>query len=102
VNFYSARCKSRPDPTRCRHLRLPKPWLSLFSLGPRMAPSNRSAYSRSFVIASASLAALYAVARVFQILPGKLPMVAVVALHVLPLLIFALIHGAVFYHLHAF
>ena len=42
---------------------------------------------------------LYAVARVFQILPGKLPMTAVVALHVLPLLLFALIHGAIVYRL---
>jgi uncharacterized membrane protein len=46
------------------------------------------------------LLALYAVARVLQILPGKLPMVAVVALHVLPLLVFALIHGAMSYRLH--
>jgi uncharacterized membrane protein len=45
------------------------------------------------------LLSLYAAARVFQILPGKLPMVAVVALHVLPLLIFALIHGAILYRL---
>jgi uncharacterized membrane protein len=43
------------------------------------------------------LLAIYSVARVFQILPGKLPMVAVVALHVLPLLVFALIHGAIGY-----
>jgi putative membrane protein len=46
------------------------------------------------------LLSLYAVARVFQILPGKLPMMAVVALHVLPLLVFALIHGAMSYRLH--
>lgn len=45
------------------------------------------------------LVALYAVARVFQILPGKLPMEAVVALHVVPLLAFALIHGAISYRL---
>jgi len=40
---------------------------------------------------------VYAVARVFQILPGKLALVAVVALHVLPLLVFALLHGAIRY-----
>ena len=45
------------------------------------------------------LVSLYAVARISQILPGKLPMVAKVALHVLPLLIFALIHGAISYRL---
>src|ERR1700747_1223334 len=43
------------------------------------------------------LLSIYAVARVFQILPGKLSMAAVVALHVLPLLLFALIHGAISY-----
>ena len=43
------------------------------------------------------LLTVYAAARVFQILPGKLPLVAVVALHVLPLLVFALIHGAIRY-----
>ena len=45
------------------------------------------------------LLSLYAVARVFQVLPSALPMVAVVALHVLPLLVFALIHGAMSYRL---
>lgn len=51
-------------------------------------------------IAMWPLLSVYAVARVFQILPGKLPMMAVVALHVLPLLVFALIHGAISYCLH--
>lgn len=45
------------------------------------------------------LLSIYAAARVFQILPGKVPMAAVVALHVLPLLLFALIHGAISYRL---
>jgi uncharacterized membrane protein len=71
----------------------------LFSLDSRMTPPDRYAYSRALAVAFWSLAALYAAARVFQILPGKLPMVAVVALHVLPLLIFALIHGAILYRL---
>ena len=66
---------------------------------PGMTPPDRYAYSRALAVAFGSLAALYAAARAFQILPGKLPMVAVVALHVLPLLIFALIHGAILYRL---
>jgi len=64
-----------------------------------MTPPDRYAYSRALAVSFGSLAALYAAARVFQIVPGKLPMVAVVALHVLPLLIFALIHGAILYRL---
>ena len=47
----------------------------------------------------AMLVALYEVARLLQLLPGKLPMTGVIALHVLPLVIFALIHGAMFYGL---
>ena len=46
------------------------------------------------------LLSVYAVARVFQVLPGRLPMMGVVALHVLPLLVFALIHGAMSYRMH--
>ncbi len=45
----------------------------------------------------ALLVSLFEVARVLQILPGKLPIAGVIALHVLPLLVFALIHGAMFY-----
>ena len=48
-------------------------------------------------VAFSILLTIYAVARIFQILPGKVPMVAVVALHVAPLLLFALIHGAIGY-----
>jgi len=44
-----------------------------------------------------ALLILYAVARVLQVFPGKVPMPAVVALHVLPPIAFALIHGAKFY-----
>jgi hypothetical protein len=40
---------------------------------------------------------LYAVARALQVSPGNIPMPAIVALHVLPPIIFALIHGAIFY-----
>ena len=46
------------------------------------------------------LLSVYAVARVFQVLPGRLPMMGVVALHVLPLLVFALIHGVMSYRMH--
>jgi uncharacterized membrane protein len=44
-----------------------------------------------------ALLILYAGARVLQIFPGKVPIVVVVALHVLPPIVFALIHGAMFY-----
>jgi uncharacterized membrane protein len=44
-----------------------------------------------------ALIALYAVARILQVYPGRVPMIAVVALHVLPPAIFALIHGALLY-----
>jgi uncharacterized membrane protein len=44
-----------------------------------------------------TLIAIYAAARVLQVFPGKIPMLAVVALHVLPPIAFALIHGAMFY-----
>jgi putative membrane protein len=47
----------------------------------------------------AMLVSLYAAVRVLQILPGKLPIAGVIALHVFPLLVFALIHGAMFYGL---
>jgi uncharacterized membrane protein len=40
------------------------------------------------------LFALYALARILQIFPGRVPMLAVVALHVVPPAAFALIHGA--------
>jgi putative membrane protein len=38
--------------------------------------------------------AFYAAARIFQVYPGRIPMLAVVALHVFPPTIVALIHGA--------
>jgi uncharacterized membrane protein len=44
-----------------------------------------------------ALLMLYAFARVLQVFPGEVPLVAVVALHVLPPIVFALIHGAMFY-----
>jgi uncharacterized membrane protein len=46
-----------------------------------------------------ALIALYAVARVLQVFPGKVPALAVVALHVLPPAAFALIHGAMRYRI---
>lgn len=45
------------------------------------------------------LVALYEVARVFAILPTAIPKTGVMMLHVLPMLVFALIHGAMFYGL---
>jgi len=44
-----------------------------------------------------ALLVLYAIARVLQVLPGRVPLVAVVALHVLRPSVFALIHGAMLY-----
>jgi uncharacterized membrane protein len=44
-----------------------------------------------------ALIAIYAVARVLQIFPDKVPMLAIVALHVLPPILFALFHGAMLY-----
>jgi uncharacterized membrane protein len=44
-----------------------------------------------------ALLMLYAVARVLQIFPGEVPMLAVIALHVLSPIVFALIHGAMLY-----
>ena len=46
-----------------------------------------------------SLIVLYAVARVLQVFPGSVPMSGVVALHVLPPIVFALIHGALIYRI---
>ncbi len=46
-----------------------------------------------------ALLMLYAIARVLQIFPGQVPIVAVVALHILPPIVFALIHGAMFYRM---
>jgi hypothetical protein len=43
------------------------------------------------------LIAIYAAARILQIFPCRVVMLVVVALHVLPPLFFALIHGAMFY-----
>jgi putative membrane protein len=44
-----------------------------------------------------ALLVLYAIARVLQVVPGRVPMLVVVALHVLPPIVFALIHGAMLY-----
>jgi putative membrane protein len=48
------------------------------------------------ILALWALLMLYAGARVLQVSPGKVPIVLVVALHVLPPIVFALIHGAMF------
>lgn len=46
-----------------------------------------------------SLVAIYAASRFFQVFPDRLPMPAIVALHVVPALLFALIHGRMLYGL---
>ena len=46
-----------------------------------------------------SLIALYAFARILQVWPGKVPLWGVVALHVFPPIVFALIHGALIYRI---
>jgi uncharacterized membrane protein len=46
-----------------------------------------------------ALLMLYAFARALQIFPGQVPLVVVVGLHVLPPIVFALIHGAMFYRI---
>jgi uncharacterized membrane protein len=43
------------------------------------------------------LLAVYAIARVLQVYPGRVPMLAVVVLHLIPPAIFAVIHGAKLY-----
>src|SRR5271157_25072 len=42
---------------------------------------------------------VYAVSRVLQVSPGRIPMLAVVVLHVVPAAVFALIHGSMFYRM---
>jgi len=44
-----------------------------------------------------ALIASYAAARVLQVFPDKVPMLAIVASHVLPPILFALFHGAIVY-----
>jgi uncharacterized membrane protein len=46
-----------------------------------------------------SLIVLYAVARVLQVFPGRVPMSGIVALHVIPPIFFSLIHGARVYRI---
>lgn len=46
-----------------------------------------------------SLMVVYALARFLQVFPHQIPMLAIVALHVVPPALFALIHGAMFYRL---
>lgn len=54
---------------------------------------NRTAINISFW----GLLAIYTISRFLQVFPGRVPMLVIVALHVLPPLAFALIHGALFY-----
>jgi uncharacterized membrane protein len=60
--------------------------------------ANEAAENRGAInVALWVLIALYAGARVSQVFPGKVPMLAVVALHVLVPFVFALIHGGMLY-----
>ena len=58
---------------------------------------NRPESHSGIYLALWALIAVYAVARVLQVFPGKVPMSGVVSLHVLPPIIFALIHGGMVY-----
>ena len=64
------------------------------------AHGDGAARSRTVItLALCSLLAIYAIARFLQVFPGRVPMLAVVALHVIPPALFALVHGAVRYSL---
>ena len=43
------------------------------------------------------LLAIYAWARFLQVFPGNVPMLAILALHIFPPLVFVLFHGSLFY-----
>lgn len=62
------------------------------------APIDRTAKNHTLVNAILwTLIAFYAASRILQVFPGRVPMLAVVALHVVPPAVFALVHGAIFY-----
>ena len=61
-------------------------------------PGGKLATNRAAInFALWALTALYAAVRVLQIFPDKVPMLAIVALHILPPILFALFHGAMLY-----
>ena len=55
--------------------------------------------SKLSTVALWALVAIYAAARVLQAVPDKVPIVLIVGLHVLPPLLFAMLHGALRYRL---
>jgi uncharacterized membrane protein len=62
--------------------------------------ANEGAKNRTAMnVALWGLIAMYAGARVLQVFPGKVPMLTVVALHVLVPFVFALIHGGMLYRM---
>src|SRR5271157_1925494 len=67
--------------------------LSIAELVPVAVASARSWHVRLLW----GLVILYAAVRVSQAYPDRIPMVAIVALHVLPPLLFALVHGVLRY-----
>jgi uncharacterized membrane protein len=60
-------------------------------------PSEIARNQTGTILVLWTLIVLYAASRVLQIFPGRVPMLAVVALHVVPAALFALIHGAMLY-----
>ena len=49
------------------------------------------------IVALWALAAIYAAARILQVFPAGVPMLAIIALHIVPPLLFAFVHGAMVY-----
>jgi len=62
-------------------------------------PADSTARNSALTIGLWTLIALYAGARFLQVFPGSVPILVVVALHVVPAAVFALIHGAISYRL---
>ena len=59
--------------------------------------NNRTRHQTAINLALWAFIALYVVARVLQVFPTHVPMLVIVALHVWPPMLFALVHGAMFY-----
>jgi len=60
-------------------------------------PSHAIKHMQSWNVVLWTLISIYAASRFLQVFPGRTPMLAVVALHVFPPAIFALIHGTMLY-----
>jgi uncharacterized membrane protein len=64
-----------------------------------VTPEFVTKYDHGTTLALWALMAIYAVARVLQIFPDRVPMTLIVALHVFSPIVFAVIHGALRYRL---